>query len=60
MTTILLKSLKRFHSLKTVCYSSRLNISYLLTQLKSKEVIGVKGNDSYDYIQGKSLKHLNI
>ena len=55
MSTILLKTLKRFSSIKSIYYSSRLNISYLLTKLDSRKLIGVNGNDSYDYIQGKNL-----
>ena len=56
MTTLLLKSFKTLRKLNSIniSYDLRPNrkISYLLTKLTERQVIGVEGNDSYDYIQG--------
>ena len=49
---LLLKSFNRLNRLKTIHYISRQSISYFLAKLDTRKVISVKGNDSYDYIQG--------
>ncbi|CAG2119391.1 unnamed protein product [Medioppia subpectinata] len=57
-----LRTWKRLMATKAMCWTQRQSISYLLTKLNDRKLIGVKGIDSYDYIQGlvtNDLRHLS-